>query len=366
MGRLHALHTEHDQSPWLDNLKRGYLTSGELVRWVDRGVRGITSNPTIFEKAISAGTDYDEEFRSLIGAGDSVADSYWKLVTHDIEAALAVLRPVYDESDGVDGFVSVEVSPAAAFDTSATIAEARHLHETIAEPNLYVKIPGTRPGVAGIQQMITEGRSINVTLLFSIERYGEVIEAYLAGLEAAAPDVDLSRVSSVASFFVSRVDTEVDRRLEAIGTEAALALRGRAAVANAKMAYGLFQERFSGPRWEALAARGARVQRPLWASTSSKNPQYPDTVYVDNLIGPHTVNTMPDATLEAFEDHGRLVRTVDADVEGAREVLAALAGVGVDIDDVTRQLEEEGVASFSKSFDQLLSSLDAKAQALAS
>jgi transaldolase len=366
MGRLHALHTDFDQSPWLDNLKRGYLTSGELQRWVDRGVRGITSNPTIFEKAISAGTDYDEEFRSLISAGDSVTDSYWKLVIHDIEAALAILRPVYDASDGVDGFVSIEVSPGAAFDTETTVAEARHLHTTIDRPNLFVKIPGTAAGLPAIQQMISEGRSINVTLLFSLARYGEVIEAYLSGLEAAGPDVDLSHVASVASFFVSRVDTEVDRRLDAIGTDAARALKGRAAVANAQLAYGLFLERFSGPRWEALAARGARVQRPLWASTSTKNPEYHDTMYVDELIGPSTVNTMPDATLEAFEDHGRLARTVDADVDGARAVMAALAEVGVDIDDVTRTLEEEGVASFAKSFDELLGSLDTKAHAITS
>jgi transaldolase len=366
MGTLHALHTDYDQSPWLDNLKRGYLTSGELTRWVERGVRGITSNPTIFEKAISGGTDYDDEFRQLIGAGDSVRDSYWKLVIHDIEAALAILRPVYDASDGVDGFVSIEVSPGAAFDTGATLAEARHLHATINQPNLYVKIPGTEAGLPAIRQMISEGHSINVTLLFSLERYEEVIEAYLSGLEAADAGIDLSRVSSVASFFVSRVDTEVDRRLEAIGTPEALALRGKAAVANAKLAYQLFLERFSGPRWEALAARGARVQRPLWASTSTKNPEFPDTIYVDQLIGPHTVNTMPDNTLGAFEDHGVLARTVDSDVEGARAVLAALADIGVEIADVTRQLEDEGVASFTKSFDELLESLDAKAHTITS
>jgi transaldolase len=366
MGKLHALHSEHDQSPWLDNLKRGYLTSGELQRWVDRGVRGITSNPTIFEKAIAAGTDYDDEFGSLIAAGESVSDSYWRLVIHDIEAALAILRPVYEASDGVDGFVSIEVSPGAAFDTGATTAEARHLHTTINQPNLFVKIPGTAPGLPAIRQMISEGRSINVTLLFSLERYGEVIEAYLSGLEAAGPDVDLSRVASVASFFVSRVDTEVDRRLDAIDTAASRALRGKAAVANAQLAYQLFLERFSGPRWEALAARGARVQRPLWASTSTKNPDYHDTLYVDTLIGPRTVNTMPDNTLVAFEDHGRLERTVDADFDAARAVMAALAEIGVDIDDVTRTLENEGVASFAKSFDELLGSLDAKAHDLTS
>jgi transaldolase len=262
--------------------------------------------------------------------------------------------------------VSVEVSPGAAFDTDATVAEARHLSTTIGQPNLYVKIPGTKAGLPAIRQMISEGRPINVTLLFSIERYGEVIDAYLEGLEQAGPDVDLSRVASVASFFVSRVDTEVDRRLEGIGTERALALRGKAAVANAQMAYQLFLERFSGPRWEALAAKGARVQRPLWASTSAKNPAYADTLYVDTLIGPHTVNTIPDATLDAFDDHGTLGRTIDADVDGARQLLADLAEVGVDIDEVTRQLEDEGVASFSKSFDELLGSLDAKAQAITS
>src|SRR5262245_32737814 len=210
MGKLLALHDEFGQSPWLDNLKRAYLTSGELRRWVERGVRGITSNPTIFQKAIEGAHDYDDEFRSLIREGATITDSYWRLVIHDIKAALAILRPVYDSSDGEDGFVSVEVSPGAAYDTDTSIGEARRLHELIAEPNLYVKIPGTEPGLAAIHQMISEGRNINVTLLFSLERYAEVIEAYLSGLEAASPSIDLSRVSSVASFFVSRVDTEVD------------------------------------------------------------------------------------------------------------------------------------------------------------
>jgi transaldolase len=360
MGKLHALYDEQHQSPWLDNLKRGYLTSGELQRWVDRGIRGITSNPTIFQKAIAGGSDYDDEFRSLIHAGTSVQDSYWRLVTHDIEAALAILRPVYDASDGIDGFVSVEVAPALAHDTEGTIESARHLHTSIDEPNLFVKIPATAAGIGAIQQMIQEKRSINITLLFSLERYAEVIEAYLAGLEAA--EGDLSKVASVASFFVSRVDSEVDKRLEEIGTDDALALRGKAAIANAQLAYELFLERFSGPRWEALQARGARVQRPLWASTSTKNPEYPDTYYIDALIGPDTVNTIPDATLEAFEDHGTLARTVDADLDSARAVMAALTAVGVDVGDVTQVLEDEGVASFTKSFDELLGSLDTKAQ----
>jgi len=360
MGKLHALYDEQHQSPWLDNLKRGYLTSGELQRWVDRGVRGITSNPTIFQKAIAGGQDYDDEFRSLIAGGTSVQDSYWQLVTHDIEHALAILRPVYDASDGVDGFVSIEVAPSLAHDTEGTIASARQLHVTIDEPNLYVKIPGTAAGISAIQQMISEKRSINVTLLFSLERYAEVIEAYLAGLEAA--EGDLSAVASVASFFVSRVDSEVDKRLDEIGTDDAIALKGKAAIANAQLAYELFLERFAGPRWEALEARGARVQRPLWASTSTKNPDYPDTYYVDALIGPNTVDTIPDSTLEAFEDHGTLARTVDADLAGARAVMAALTAVGVDVADVTQVLEDEGVASFAKSFDELLGSLDTKAQ----
>ncbi len=364
MTRLQDLHTQQDQSPWLDNLKRGWITSGELQRWVERGVRGITSNPSIFQKAIEGNADYDDQLRSLVAEGTSVDDTYWDLVISDIGHALSILRPVHDESDGVDGYVSVEVAPALARDTAGTISSARHLHDTIDAPNLYVKIPGTAEGVPAIQQMISEGRSINVTLLFSVERYGEVVEAYLSGLESCPGD--LSKVSSVASFFVSRVDTEVDHRLEQVGSDEALALRGKAAVANAKVAYQLFLERFSGPRWEALAARGARVQRPLWASTSTKNPAYRDTLYIDELIGPHTVNTIPDATLDAFEDHGTLARTVDQGVDVARADLDGLAAVGVDLADVTRVLEDEGVASFTKSFDELLGSLTAKAESFRS
>ncbi len=360
--KLKLLYEQQGQSPWLDNLKRGWITSGELAGWVERGVRGITSNPTIFQKAIEASDAYDSQFGELVGGGESVEASYWDLVTTDIRNALAILRPVYDESAGVDGYVSVEVDPGLARDTKGTTTAARHLHELISEPNLYVKIPGTAEGLPAIEQMISEGRSINVTLLFSLSRYDEVIDAYLSGLERY--DGDLAPVSSVASFFVSRVDTETDRRLEEIGTERARALRGKTAVANAHCAYELFQKRFAGERWEALAQRGARVQRPLWASTSTKNPEFSDTLYVDTLIGPDTVNTMPDATLEAFSDHGTLARTVDADFVGAHRVLDELASVGVDLDDVTRTLEQEGVASFSKSFEELLASLETKADAL--
>ena len=361
MTRLKELYEREGQSPWLDNLKRDYLTDGTLQRLVDDGIRGVTSNPTIFQKAIAGGAAYDDQFSDLIAA-HSVDDAYWGMVIKDIGDALSVLRPVYDASEGTDGFVSVEVAPSLAYDTAGTTSAARHLHERIARPNLMVKIPGTKEGLPAIQQMIAEGRSINVTLIFSLERYAEVIDAYVSGLEAATGD--LSRIASVASFFVSRVDTEVDRRLEAIGTEKALSLRGRAAVANAVMAYQLFLDRFSGDRWKALADRGARVQRPLWASTSTKNPEYDELLYVNTLIGSDTVNTLPDPTVEAFVERGVVRRTIDADVDAAKAILDDLAEVGVDIADVTRQLEEEGVASFSKSFDELMQTLHDKSQAI--
>lgn len=360
--KLHDLYAEGGQSPWLDNLKRDYLVGGDLKRMVDDGIRGVTSNPTIFQKAISAGTAYDEQFGSLVET-HSVEDAYWQLVITDIRDALAVLRPVYDESDGQDGFVSIEVSPAIANDTDATIKAAAFLHETIDEPNLYVKIPATPAGIPAIREMFARGKSINITLIFSLDRYAEVIEAYLAGLEACRED-DLSKVSSVASFFVSRVDTEVDRRLDAVGTDDAAQLKGKAAVAQAKLAYQLFKEKFTGPRWEALAARGAKVQRPLWASTSTKNPDYPDLLYVDTLIGPDTVNTLPDATIEAFKDHGTVARTVDQDVHAARAALEGIEALGISMEDVGDTLEEEGVAAFVKSYDELIQALTDKANAL--
>jgi transaldolase len=325
-------------------------------------VRGITSNPTIFQKAIAGSDEYDDQFGELARRGTSADDAYWTMVTDDIEAALRILRPVHDESGGQDGYVSVEVAPDLARDRDGTIAAARELHARIDEPNLFVTVPATAEGVEAIRTLVGEGHSINVTLIFGLDRYDDVMEAYISGLEAY--EGDLSQVASVASFFVSRVDTEVDQRLEAIGSEAALALRGKAAVAQAQLAYLRFLDRFSGPRWQALAQRGARVQRPLWASTSTKNPNYVDTLYVDTLIGPDTVNTMPEATLEAFEDHGTLARTVDADPEAAERALAAIGEVGVDLDDVSRVLEDQGVASFAKSFDELISSLETKASDL--
>ena len=368
MDRLLRLHTEFGQSPWLDNLKRGYLTSGELTRLRDGGIRGLTSNPTIFQKAIQGSPDYDEQFRVLARHQHAIIDDYWSMVTQDIRGALDVFAPVYDHSEGRDGFVSVEVAPDLAHDTAGTEAAARHLWDTIAKPNLLVKIPATAEGVPAIAAMIGEGRSINVTLIFSLERYADVMDAYLSGLETAAkrPGVDLSRIASVASFFISRGDTEIDHRLDTAGSPDALALRGKGAVAQGKLAYQLFRKAFSGPRWQALAAKGARVQRPLWASTSTKNPAYPDTLYVDELIGPDTVNTLPDQTVAAFADHGHLARTVDARVEESRAAWDGLGTVGVDVADVARKLEAEGVASFQKSFTELLGALEAKALELKS
>jgi len=358
MSRLHNLYSEQGQSPWLDNLKREWIQNGELQQWVDRGVRGLTSNPSIFQKAISQSDLYDDQLAALLAEGKSVEECYWELVIQDIEGALAILRPTYDESNGLDGYVSVEVSPNLANDTEGTLAAAKDLNSRIDEPNVYIKIPGTAAGLSAIQDATAAGINVNVTLLFSIDRYAEVIEAYMAGLEAH--EGDLSAISSVASFFISRVETEVDNRLTEIGTDEALALRGKAAVANAAMAYQLFLEKFSGTRWEALQARGAQPQRPLWASTSTKNDNYPDTLYIDALIGPNSVNTIPDGTLADFEDHGTVARTIDADVEGAKAALAAVAAVGVDIDNVANTLEDAGVASFAKAFDDLLQTLSGR------
>jgi len=366
MTKLQRLYDEQGQSPWLDNLTRVYLNDGTLGRLVADGIRGVTANPTILARAIEGSDAYDEQFATLIAQGRTVVDAYWDLVVDDIVDGLGVLRPTFDSSGGTDGFVSIEVAPEIARDTQATIAAARQLHERIARPNLFVKIPATGEGVPAIQAMTAEGRSINITLIFSLARYAEVIDAYLSGLETLAErGGDLASVRSVASFFVSRVDTEVDRRLDAIGTGDALALRGQAAVAQAKLAYRLFRDRFAGERWERLAARGARPQRPLWASTSTKNPSYPDTLYVDGLIGPDTVNTLPETTIAAFEDHGAIARTIDSGVDDAIAVMQALAQVGLDMDDVGRALEDQGVASFHESFVHVLHALQTKAHELA-
>jgi transaldolase len=368
MTRLQELYEIAGQSPWLDNLRRDWLESGQLADLVAQGVRGITSNPTILANAISGQDTYDEQFKSLM-KDHTVESAYWELAITDIEDALKLLRLTYDTSDGEDGFVSLEVSPALAHDGEATVRDAGMLHDRIAQPNLLVKVPATRECVPSIETLIGAGRSINVTLIFGIDRYDEVAEAYISGLEAlvaAGRQAELPKVASVASFFVSRVDTEVDRRLVTLaggeeGDAAVLGLRGKAAVAQARVAYQHFRAAFSGPRWEALAAQGARVQRPLWASTSTKNPAYDDLLYVDSLIGPATVNTMPDGTIADFADHGTVARTVDADPDGAVAVLAQLAAAGIDMTDVEQTLEDEGVHSFAKSFDELLQSLSDKA-----
>ncbi|WP_083460298.1 transaldolase [Jiangella muralis] len=365
MSKLERLYTEFGQSPWLDNLTRRYLRDGTLSRMVAGGIRGVTANPTIFARAIEASPDYDDQFSSLVLAGCSVDDAYWELVVADIAAALAVLRPVFDATDGSDGFVSVEVAPELARDTRATVAAARGLHQRIDQPNVFVKIPATTQGVPAVEAMIAEGRSINITLIFSLTRYAEIIEAYMSGLEAfTASGGDPTGVHSVASFFVSRVDSEVDQRLEAIGTGEALEARGQAAIAQAKLAYVLFRERFSGQRWEHLADLGAHPQRPLWASTSTKNPAYPDTRYVDELIGTDTVNTLPEPTIAAFEDHGHLARTIDTNVDAAAETMRRLAALGIDMDEVGLTLENKGIAGFHDSFTKMSAVLDAKARQL--
>ncbi len=364
--KLKDLYLVGNQSPWLDNLRRGWITSGELDRWVESGIRGLTSNPAIFQKAIEGSADYDLQFGQLINDGVAVKQAYWDLVTSDIEGALAALAPVYESSQGVDGFVSVEVDPALARDTERTTADARALHQLIDAPNLMVKIPGTSEGLPSIRTLIGEGRSINVTLIFSVPRYVEVMEAYISGLEEAVANgiEDLSHIASVASFFISRTDTEVDRRLQEIGTDQALGLQGKTAVAQAQVAYQQFLSSFSGARWEALAAKGAQPQRPLWASTSTKNPNYSETLYVDELIGPHTVNTMPDNTIDSFITSGSVKRSIDADPEASELILRKVAEIGIDLEHVAAVLEEEGVASFVKSFDELIATLTSKADQL--
>jgi transaldolase len=370
MGKttLHQLYEDYGQSPWLDNLRRDYITGGHLAELIEQGVRGITTNPTIMANSIEDEEDYDEQLGEM-AADLSAEDAYWELSISDVRDALGFFKGIYESSKGDDGFVSIEVSPRLAHDRDATIAAARHLHERIGEPNLLVKVPATKEGIPAIRTLISEGHSINVTLIFSIERYGEVIDAYLGGLEDLLQRGNteaLKKVRSVASFFVSRIDTEVDRRLDALfeAGKSVEHLKGRIALAQAKTAYALFLEKFSGPRWEKLKAAGAALQKPLWASTSTKNPAYPDLLYVDGLIGPSTVNTMPDATLAAFLDHGKLHRTVDEDVEKAKKELEELAELGIDMTEVTDLLEEQGVASFEKSFDGLMTNLEAKLASL--
>jgi len=361
MTKLHEL-AHLGQAIWFDYIRRSFLASGELQNLVDRGVRGVTSNPSIFEKAIAGSADYDEDLRTLVEAGRSVEEIYETLALDDIRRAADILRPLYDETDGADGYVSLEVSPTLAHDTDGTIADARRLFAALGRPNVMIKVPATPAGVPVIEKLIGEGININVTLIFSLAQYEAVAEAYVAGLEKlAASGGDIGRVASVASFFVSRVDVAVDRILEQIGERQLL---GKIAIANAKVAYARFGELFAGKRWGKLAAQGARVQRPLWASTGTKNPAYPDTLYMDSLIGRDTVNTVPPVTLQAFLDHGRVAATIETGVDEARDQLARLAELGIDLDTVTQELQDEGVAKFAKSFESLMRSIAEKQQRL--
>jgi len=354
---------DYGQSPWYDNLTRQLVQSGTLAKMIDEdGIRGVTSNPTIFEKAMAGGEGYDDQLTELKRQGLTIDAVYWGLVLTDIRAAADVLRPTHDRLDGHDGFVSVEVAPDRAFDTSATIKQVHWLRERADRPNVLVKIPATAEGIPAIEDSTAGGISVNITLIFSLARYEEVIEAYLRGLERhAEAGGDLRRVASVASFFVSRVDTEADKRLPD-----GHPLRGRVAVANAKLAYRLFRQRFAGARWEALAARGGRVQRPLWASTSTKNPDYSDTLYVDELVGRDTVNTLAQPSIDALHDHGDpQPDTIEQGVDEAERVIAELASAGVDYDDLTATIERAGVDSFEQSYVDCLKSLDQRATELA-
>lgn len=356
---LSRLYNDYGQSPWLDNLRREWVKSGELQEWINNGVRGLTSNPSIFEKAITNSDAYNDQFKDLIYNDYSIEQAYWKLVKTDITGAAEVLNTVFVESDGTDGFVSVEIDPRLARDTELTIVAARDLNSQLNLPNVLIKIPGTKEGIPAIKQMISEGVSVNVTLLFSVERYEEVIEAYISGLENR--EGDLSNISSVASFFISRTDSEVDKRLDSIGTDAAINLKGKTAVAQGQLAYKSFLEKFDSKRWRSLQERGAKLQRPLWASTSTKDPTYPDTLYVDSLIGPNTVNTLPEQTLEAFIDHGKLARTVDLNFDESSEIIQRVTDQGIKLIEVADLLESEGVSAFESSFENLLATLTQKA-----
>jgi len=344
------------QSAWLDFIERDFMARGELKALIDRGLSGVTSNPSIFAGAIVDSQAYDGQIQNLAEAGSSVRQAYESLVITDIQQACDLLRPVYDETAGVDGYVSLEASPDLADDTQKTIEEVAHFHQVVARPNLMVKIPATEAGYPAIQDAIGRGININITLMFSLEQYDRVAEAYLAGLEALnAAGGDVANVASVASFFVSRIDTKLDKQLDEIGETS---IRGKIGIANAKMAYQRFQQTFHGDRWQRLAVRGARLQRVLWGSTSTKDPAYRDTMYVDGLIGPHTINTLPPETLEAFVDHGTASRTVDQDLEAAQQHLERLEEVGISLDQVTGELLEEGLDKFARSFDDLMSSLE--------
>jgi transaldolase len=352
------------QSIWLDYIRRDLITSGEFQRLVEEdGVHGVTSNPTIFDKAITAGTAYDDALRLLL-LTDPDRDAptlFESLEIEDLQMAADILRPVYDQTEGADGFVSIEVSPRLAYDTAASIAEAQRLWKAVNRPNLMVKIPSTVAGIQAVEVLIAEGININITLMFSLAHYEAVAQAYLRGLKRNAKP---QQVSSVASFFVSRVDTEVDRALQTIGTPEALSLRGEIAIANARVVYRRFREIFLGTSFEEFRSRGARLQRPLWASTGTKNPAFSDVLYVEGLIGPHTINTIPPATLNAFRDHGRVQPTLEAGEQDAEQALARLAKLGIDLGAITEKLLADGITAFTHSLDELLSSLKEKRRVL--
>jgi transaldolase len=367
---LQQLH-DHGQSPWLDYITRDILKNGRLQELIELGILGLTSNPTIFQRAVSGSELYDDELRRLVREGKSVDEIYDALVLDDIRAAAAILRPVYDRTNGRDGLVSIEEPPRLAYDTQTSIEEARRLFHYLNLPNVMIKIPGTPAGIAAFRQAISEGINVNVTLVFSLENYRQVAQAYIAGLEErAAAGRPIDRIASVASFFVSRVDTAVDHKLDQLieatydeaRTNELRALQGKAAIANAKLAYDAYKEIFAGPRWDALAQKGARTQRCLWASTSTKNPKYRDILYAEQLIGPDTVDTMPPQTIEAFLDHAVVERTVDKDVAQARAELAAIEKVGISMDEVTLQLQKDGVRLFADSFDELIEAISARRQ----
>lgn len=363
MTKLHKLN-QLGQAVWFDYIRRSFIASGELRKWVDVGVRGVTSNPAIFEKAIAGNNDYDEDIRELAADGKSVEEIYESLAFEDIRSAADILRSVYDESKGTDGYVSLEVNPELAHDTEKTISEAKRLSLLVDRPNVMIKIPATPDGIPAVETAISQGVNVNVTLIFSLSQYVSVAQAYIAGLEKLqATGGDVSKSASVASFFVSRVDTAVDAALEKVGNSN---LKGRIAVDNAKLAYARFGEIFTGERWEKLARAGAHVQRPLWASTGTKNPQYSDTLYVDNLIGPDTVNTVPPATLEAYMDHGLVAPSVRDDIAGAHARAAELEGLGINLDAITDKLLDEGVVAFVKPYQALMVSIDQKRKQLLS
>jgi transaldolase len=361
LQRLSAL----GQSVWVDFLSRESIRGGHLQELIDEhSVVGATSNPTIFEKAMGSGDAYDEQINELAAGGADTEATFWALAQKDIEDACDLFRPVWDGGSGHDGYVSLEVDPRLAYDTLETFREAIRLHKALDRPNLMVKIPATKPGLAAIEDVIAKGHSINITLIFSLTRYAEVAESYLRGLERlVAAGGDPTGVASVASFFVSRIDTEADRRLDEIG--GVDELKGKLAIANAKLAYAHYLEVFAGPRWEYLAGKGATPQRVLWASTSTKNPDYKDTLYVEELLGPETVNTMPEDTIMAYQDHGEPEARLTVGLEDAKKVFERLAAAGLDYDDVTDTLEREGVEKFSASFDELMSTLAGKRDSLA-